>query len=420
MSLIFGDILSNVDLETVLIPNSNDSVKDNHIDWGTGANQVNASGMPIIDASGYYNGEDVESALQDIGSTRVTNWGDGLIYSPHTASVDYNTSNLKITDEKINTIQDITTTSSPTFNQLTINNAPTEDSNAATKNYVDSLVQGLDWQKSVISEINFVTSEPTILVVGNRYINTATGTSSATSQSVTIDYIYEWNGVDWTEIVPDEGFALWVENLDLLKVYDGSNWVSFGSTVIHNNLSLKQGGNGSDEYYHLTNTEYGGDWGAKTLTASSVTDGTFSVSAGTITGVVDLTATGKVVLDGTTVDAALITEVGGELIDFGVNYFQSGVYDVGHAGSMFRIDTRSGSLAAQMFSVIYQATPGTTETFPFQLGNTGNMVLTGIVTAAGVVVGTSDLDLAGNDLKTTNWELVYNATTDSMDWNYTG
>jgi len=51
--------------------------------------------------------------------------------------------------------------------------------------------------------------------------------------------------------------------------------------------------------------------------------------------------------------------------------------------------------------------------------NVGTITAT-TVDATGVKVGSSDLDLQGNDLKTTNWKQVYNSTTDSIDWEYTG
>lgn len=197
----------------------------------------------------------LKSNYDDAYTKRVDTWGDGLQYGAQTASVDYNTTNLKITSTELNTIQDISITSSPTFNQLTINNTPTTGTNVATKDYVDNLVEGLDWQESVLDQLNFVTSEPTGQSTGDRYINTATGDSSETTQAVTADYIYEWNGVDWSEIIPDEGSACWIEDEDTNYVYYGGNWVKFGNTVTHNNTSGLQGGT-SSEYYHLTSAQH--------------------------------------------------------------------------------------------------------------------------------------------------------------------
>jgi hypothetical protein len=123
---------------------------------------------------------------------------------------------------------------------------PTDDDHLTTKQYVDSLVQGLDWQNSVLGVVPVASGVQT---TGNRYI------ASATGGSWTEDYIYEWDGSAWDETVPNEGFATWNEADDRLVVYNGSSWVPFGSTVTHNNTSGKQGGT-TNEYYHLTADEY--------------------------------------------------------------------------------------------------------------------------------------------------------------------
>ena len=44
------------------------SVLNRHIDWGTGAGQVNANAIPIIDAGSYYSTKTVEYALQKLGT----------------------------------------------------------------------------------------------------------------------------------------------------------------------------------------------------------------------------------------------------------------------------------------------------------------------------------------------------------------
>jgi hypothetical protein len=123
---------------------------------------------------------------------------------------------------------------------------PIADSDLTTKQYVDQLVQGLDWQDSVLS---IAPAASGIAVEGNRYIADSTGSGW------TEDWIYEYTGTTWSGIEPNEGFATWVEDADALFVYNGTDWVRFGSTVIHNNLSGLQGGT-TDEYYHLTSDEY--------------------------------------------------------------------------------------------------------------------------------------------------------------------
>ena len=222
-------------------------------------------------------------------STKLTG-SNGIKYAASGAGnetldiyLDYNTDNLKITSTELNTIQDITTTDTPTFNRLILSSAPTSGSHATTKDYVDTAIQGLDWQESVKSFLNFVTSEPVAPGTGDRHINTTTGTSSETSQSVTANYIYEWNGASWTETAVVEGEAVWNEDDNVLYVFNGSDWVRFGATMSHNLTTGKQGGT-VDEYYHLTSTEYGGNWGVKSLQST----GTLQIGNTTIgSGVAD-------------------------------------------------------------------------------------------------------------------------------------
>ena len=127
---------------------------------------------------------------------------------------------------------------------------PTETSHLTTKGYVDGLVQGLDWQESVIS---ITTAYGDASASGtNRYV------APTTSGTWTEDYVYEWNGATWSGTAPDEGMSTWVEDEDILYVYNGSDWVKFGSTVTHNNTAGKQGGT-AGEYYHLTASDYT-DW----------------------------------------------------------------------------------------------------------------------------------------------------------------
>jgi len=132
---------------------------------------------------------------------------------------------------------------------------PTANKDAANKEYVDSNIQGLEWQESVISFLDLTTAEPVSPTIGDRYINTVTGTSNVTAQSVTINNIYEWNGTSFTETVVSEGFAAWIDDEDIVYVFNGTNWIKFGSTVTHNNLSGLQGGT-ANEFFHLTSAQH--------------------------------------------------------------------------------------------------------------------------------------------------------------------
>jgi len=136
-------------------------------------------------------------------------------------------------------------------NSNTITNVadPSNDGDAASKGYVDSKIQGLDWVESVLSFFDPTSALPVGPTLGDRYI------SSATANGWTDNNIYEWDGAAWDETVISEGKATWVEDEDLVYVYNGSAWVKFGSTVSHNNTSGKQGGT-TNEYYHITSAQH--------------------------------------------------------------------------------------------------------------------------------------------------------------------
>ncbi len=68
--------------------------------------------------------------------------------------------------------------------------------------------------------------------------------------------------------------------------------------------------------------------------------------------------------------ASLVTEVNGQLIDFGTNYTQSGQRRAGEHGGLFRIDVRDGS---PLFNVIFQDASGSPETTPFSVTRDGTV-----------------------------------------------
>lgn len=171
--------------------------------------------------------------------------------------------------------QALSLASSPTFASVGISNSPTSLSDAVRKDYVDMAVNGINWQDSVINTIDFTISEPVSPNIGDRYINTVTGTSSVTTKSVTINYIYEWNGSSWDEVQPLEGWAVYEDTSNKYQNFNGSSWVSFGSIVNHNNLSSLQGGT-SGEYYHLTSAQ-------NSSVATMVSNGLDSLSSEEVT-----------------------------------------------------------------------------------------------------------------------------------------
>jgi hypothetical protein len=129
---------------------------------------------------------------------------------------------------------------------------PVSTSDLTTKGYVDGLIQGLDWQDSILDRD--LTGPPDSPSEGDRYI---VGTSSSGTWTDHDDEIAEWNGSSWdfTTVSGNEGTATWVEDEDRLLVWNGSSWVTFGSNIEHNNLIGIQGGT-SGEYYHLSASDY--------------------------------------------------------------------------------------------------------------------------------------------------------------------
>lgn len=123
---------------------------------------------------------------------------------------------------------------------------PPTDSSATRKDWVESLVQGLDWKESVLGYQD--TPPGGTPATGARYLVEPSGTGDWAGHD---DEIAVYNGASWDFIVPTDGAAVWVEDDNNLRVYNGSVWVLFGSVISHNNTTGKQGGSGS-EFYHLT------------------------------------------------------------------------------------------------------------------------------------------------------------------------
>lgn len=226
-----------------------------------------------------------------IGSDTLDGIPDGTTYGK--------VLNTQLSSGKVNQIDDgsnnVTAAQARThINDVSIHRELNDDGSSSTELWsadkiaseVAAAVSGIDPQDSIISQLNFVTSEPVSPSVGDRHINTATGDSSQTTQAVTVDNIYEWNGVDWTETVVSEGMYVWDETLDTAYIFTTS-WVKFGSVVVHNNLSSKQGGT-TDEYYHITASQYtivgntsGTNTGDQTVSDTSSID--LTLTAGDIT-----------------------------------------------------------------------------------------------------------------------------------------
>lgn len=124
---------------------------------------------------------------------------------------------------------------------------PTSADHLATKSYVDSLIQGLDWQDSVFDKD--LTAPPGTPSTGDRYLvaNSATGAWSGHDGDIA-----EWDGSTWIFQAKSEGMAVWVEDENRLYTYNGLAWVVFGSTISHNNTA----GLNDGDYKHLTASQF--------------------------------------------------------------------------------------------------------------------------------------------------------------------
>lgn len=139
-------------------------------------------------------------------------------------------------------------------NKITGVAAPVVGSDATNKTYVDQAVQGIEWQDSVLDYVDNTAAPPTE-VTDDRYILDDTGSTHADWDGASPNDIVEFDGSSWVATTPDEGYAAWVDAEDQVRVFNGSSWVTMASAVNHNSLGGLQGGT-TDEYYHLTSSEY--------------------------------------------------------------------------------------------------------------------------------------------------------------------
>lgn len=131
--------------------------------------------------------------------------------------------------------------------------APVAGEDLTNKTYVDaqisSVVSGISWQEPVLDKD--LATPPGAPTTGDRYI-VATGATGAWAGQD--GNIAEWDGATWQFTTVDEGFAIYIEDEDKQYVYNGTSWVTTGSTQNHNNLSGIQGGAPGD-YQHVTSAE---------------------------------------------------------------------------------------------------------------------------------------------------------------------
>jgi hypothetical protein len=136
--------------------------------------------------------------------------------------------------------------------------APASGSHAATKDYVDTAINGVIWQDSVI-DIATSTSPPPTEVAGDRYLLDASGAPHGDWDGAGQNDIVEFNGTSWVVTynasVELEGGAVYDKQSETQYVHTTSGWSQLASSSNHNSLTSLQGGT-SNEYYHLTSADY--------------------------------------------------------------------------------------------------------------------------------------------------------------------
>jgi hypothetical protein len=123
---------------------------------------------------------------------------------------------------------------------------------------------GNDGQYTVVSstyDVNhtdIVVSEVVSSAVANGTVQFADGALSVLG----IDNIVVFNGASYDVVPVAEGFASWVEDENIVYVFNGSNWVKMSAVFAHNDLS----GLNAGDYQHLTATQLSGLTGGNDTT----------------------------------------------------------------------------------------------------------------------------------------------------------
>lgn len=143
-----------------------------------------------------------------------------------------------------------------TYNQIKVRNQPENDNEIVNLQYFNNNTGStLDFQKSVIDKDITDTSALTPSD-GDRYI---VATSAIGVWSGKDNNIAQWdeNNNGWEFINPENGMITFVEDEDILYIFDGTSWNNFSSTISidHNDTNLIQGGL-NNEYFHLTETQH--------------------------------------------------------------------------------------------------------------------------------------------------------------------
>lgn len=112
--------------------------------------------------------------------------------------------------------------------EVSILNAPTVS--ASDPEDIETISEEFVFQNPVLDIIDFTSAEPGAPSDGDRYINSGTGASSGTAQSVTADYIYTWDGSIYIESVTVKGYTVFVMDEDKYYTFVAA-WVLLDSLL---------------------------------------------------------------------------------------------------------------------------------------------------------------------------------------------
>jgi len=192
---------------------------------------VEKSNITTVFPDGNDNSSKIVLGAIDFSSSRI-NWRSSNV-SPEQMISHINDSSSGRIDESHLDTDIVLIDGSRAFTGKISGITPTDPTHLATKSYVDALIQGLDWQESVLDKD--LTTPPTLGGgdAGKRYLIPSGASAPWDTHQ---DEIAEWDGAAWVYSSPTEGFAVWVEDEDKTYTWNGTSWVKFGSTIDHTQL----------------------------------------------------------------------------------------------------------------------------------------------------------------------------------------
>lgn len=138
----------------------------------------------------------------------------------------------------------------------------TNAGDAATYGQLAAMLNGLDWQNSVLDRTLTV---PPAASAGDRHI---VGAGATLAWSGHDDDIAQWDGSAWAFITPNTGFTVHVESEGSDYNFNGTAWVSLGTSIDH--AELLNLGTGDPHTQYVLRTERDTDGGFAGLDGDGV------------------------------------------------------------------------------------------------------------------------------------------------------